>query len=229
MKKVIVLFAAFSALVSSCGIANQTNTITKESQYAKMYSARPLTLLVMPPINKTSFTEAKDMLYTSISKPLAEAGYYVISPYLAIDVLKNESAYDAELFVDVPLDKFNTYFGADAVVFSEILNWSKVGTGIQTNIRYFIKMTRTGEIVFDRSCDLYLDLSVDVVSNNSALGALINLGASAINTATTNHIEAARMANGYIFRDIPYGKYHPAFDQDRGNAAEKKDIKAIIK
>ena len=229
MKRKIILYAFLAFIATSCGTSEKADLITRESQYAAMYAARPVTLLVMPPINNTSYTEAKDMLYTSITQPLAEAGYYVISPFLAMEVLKAESAYDAELFVNGSLEKFNTYFGADAVVFSEIYSWTKIGTGIDTDIRYFIKMTKTGEVVFDRRCDLYLDLSVDVLSGNSALATLINLGASAINTATTSHIEAARKANNFIFRDIPYGKYSPGYDQDREYEAEEQNIKASVK
>lgn len=230
MKRIIIAIASVAAVLTSCGTANQVELITRESQYAAMYEARPVTLLVMPPINNTSFTEAKDMLYTSISQPLAEAGYYVISPFLAMEVLKAESAYDAELFVNGSLEKFNNFFGADAVVFSEIYSWTKVGTGISTDIRYFIKMARTGEIVFDRRCDLYLDLSVNVIpETDSALGMLINLGASAINTAATGHIDAARLVNGYIFRDLPYGKYSPGYDQDRNYEAEQQNISATVK
>ena len=92
-----------------------------------MYEEKPVTLLVMPPINNSSNVEAKDLLYTSISKPLAEAGYYVISPLLAMDILKAESAYDAEMFVNGSLSTFHNYFGCDAVVFSEIKTWAKQG------------------------------------------------------------------------------------------------------
>ena len=152
--------AYFSLLILavSCGT---TASMTRISQYPKMYEAKPLTILVMPPINNTSNVEAKDLLYTSISKPLAEAGYYVISPHLAMDILKEESAYDSELFVETDLNKFKEYFGADAVVFSQIDEWVKKGFGIETKIRYFIKSTSDNEVLFDRSCDLYLDLSQD--------------------------------------------------------------------
>ena len=140
-------------MVTSCGLLN---TVTRETQYAKMYEEAPVTLLVMPPINNSTNVEAKELLYTSISRPLAEAGYYVISPLLAMDVLKAESAYDSELFFDAPLTPFQNYFGADAVVFSVIDKWAKKGTGIETKIRYVIKSAHTNEILFDRSCDLYL-------------------------------------------------------------------------
>lgn len=202
--------------------------VTRESQYAKMYEEKPVTLLVMPPINNSTNVEAKDLLYTSISRPLAEAGYYVISPLLAMDILKAESAYDSENFFDAPLTAFNNYFGADAVVFSIIDSWAKKGLGIQTKIRYVIKSAYTNEILFDRSCDLYLDLSIDSGSGG-ALGALIDLAASAINTAATDHIKAARKANYYILRDIPRGKYSPDHMSDKDIIAEEKDIVTIVK
>ena len=213
------------SIATSCGIMG---TVTRESQYAKMYEEKPITLLVMPPINNSNSVEAKDLLYTSISRPLIEAGYYVISPLLAMDVLKEESAYDSELFFEAPLTTFQNYFGADAVVFSVIDTWAKKGMGIETKIRYVIKSAHTNEILFDRSCDLYLDLSVDS-GNNSLLGALIDLAASAINTAATDHIKAARMANYYIFRDIPRGKYNPEYMLDKQTAAENKDIVTSVK
>ncbi len=211
--------------VSSCGVSNQ---LTRESQYATMYENMPVTILVMPPINNTSNVEAKDLLYTSISRPLAEAGYYVISPLLAMDVLKAESAYDAELFIDRPLTMFRDYFGADAVVFSEIDDWTKRGFGIDTKIRYIIKSATSGEVLFDRSCDLYLNLQQNS-GGTSALSHLVDLAVSAIATALTDHIVAARKANYYIFRDIPRGKYSPDYLQDKDVIAEKKDITAIVK
>ena len=113
--KRILYFAILCCMATSCGMLN---TVTRESQYAKMYEEKPITLLVMPPINNSANVEAKDLLYTSISRPLVEAGYYVISPLLAMDVLKAESAYDAEMFFDSSLSTFQNYFGVDAVVFS---------------------------------------------------------------------------------------------------------------
>ena len=224
MKRLIPIIL-LAVVVSSCGLMNQ---VTRESQYAAMYNDMPVTILVMPPINNTSNVEAKDLLYTSISRPLAEAGYYVISPLLAMDVLKAESAYDAEMFIDKPLTIFRDFFGADAVVFSQIDDWTKRGFGIDTKIRYIIKSATSGEILFDRSCDLFLDLQQNS-GGNSALSPLVDIAVSAISTAATDHIVAARKANYFIFRDIPRGKYNPQYMQDREVIAEKKDVKMRVK
>ena len=223
--KRFILFAIAACLLTSCGLGS---SVTRGNQYARMYEEKPVTLLVMPPINNSTNVEAKDLLYTSISRPLVEAGYYVISPLLSLDVLKAESAYDSELFYDAPLTSFNNVFGADAVVFSVIESWNKKGLGIQTKLRYVIKSAYTNEVLFERSCDLYLDLSVN--SNTSTLlGVLVDLAASAINTAVTDHIVAARQANYYIMKDIPRGKYNPDYLIDKDYVAESKDITARVK
>lgn len=223
MKKIIYsLIVIIPLLVSSC------MSYTRSSLYGKVYEEKPVTLLVMPPINNTTNVEAKDLLYTSINKPLIEAGYYVISPHLSLEILKNESAYDAEQFVDNDVSIFGKVFGADAVVFSVVDVWKKKGFGIETKIRYLVKSTTTNEVIFERSCDLYLDLSTQN-QNNSAIGALAALAASAINTAVTDHIVAARKCNSFIFKDIPRGKYHPNHMQDQTTAAEPKNVKKTVK
>lgn len=212
-------------LLSGCSVKNQ---ITRSSQYAKLYEEKPLTLLVMPPINNTSNVEAKEALYTSINVPLAEAGYYVIPPRLVMDILKTESAYDAELFYEASLTPFKNVFGADAVIFSFIETWTKQGFGIKTKIRYVMKSAHTEEVLFDRSCDLYLNLQQNV-GGASPFAALINLAASAITTALADHIIAARKANNFIFQDIPRGKYNPQFGLDKDVKAQPKDVNVTVK
>ena len=196
-----------------------------------MYSEKPVTLLVMPPINNTNNVEAKDLLFTSIARPLTEAGYYVIPPFLTMEVLRAESAYDSELFIEGKLDKFKQFFGADAIVFSIIDTWEKQGFGIRTKIHYIIKSAKTNEIIFDRSCDLYLDLSSNTNSsnNNSFANMLADLTISVVNTALTKHIVAARKTNDYIFKDIPSGPYRENYLNDMDESAEMKDIKKTIK
>ena len=228
MKRIVYIILA-TLVLTSCG----STGLTRSSLYPKMYEEKPVTLLVMPPINNSANVDAKELLYTSISRPLAEAGYYVISPTLAMEILKHESAYDAELFIDKPLKPFHDFFGADAVVFSVIDSWAKQGLGINTKIRYIIKSALTDETLFDRSCDLYLDLSVDSRSDKSQskslLNVLVDLAAGALNTALTDQIEAARKANYFIFRDLPVGKYDDLYLKDQDIAADPKDVKRTVK
>ncbi|MCQ2306396.1 MAG: DUF799 domain-containing protein [Bacteroidales bacterium] len=220
----IIALVFVTLVVTSCGATRNT----KGMQYAKLYEEQPVTLLIMPPINNTTNVEAKDLFFTSVSEPLAEAGYYVISPLMAMEIFRNESAYDAELFIDAPLGQFKEYFGADAVVFSRIESWKKVVTGINTKITYIVKSTTTNEVLFERTCNLTLDYTSNSTSGG-LLGALIDVAVAAIETAVTDHIEAARLANECIFKDIPVGKYHPRYMQDMEDEAQPKVISRNIK
>lgn len=223
-KTTFILIAACALAMASCN----TVQYTRGELYPKMYEEKPVTLLVMPPINNSNNAEAKDLLYTSISQPLAEAGYYVISPHLAMEIFKAESAYDAELFIDQSMSQFGAVFGADAVIFSTIDEWKKQGFGIHTKITYKIKSTHTNEIIFDRSCDLYLDLQDHNQYGGGLVGSLASLAVSAINTALTEHIVAARKCNQYIFKDIPSGKYRKDYLQDQQTPANAKNVKANV-
>lgn len=220
---VMPLFAQEKTLKRKVAIGRFSN----ETQYAKMYEEKPLTFL-MPPINNTTNVDAKEYLFTSISRPIVESGYYVISPMLSMEIMKSESAYDAELFIDGDQSAFRKYFGADAVIYTEINSWAKQGFGITTDLRYIMKSTVTYEVLFERSCHLYLDLSVSN-SEGGAFGALFALAASAINTAATEHITAARKANYYILRDMPRGKYSPDYMLDMETPAEERNVNVYVK
>lgn len=212
---------------TSCTVTSSASDATRGEVYAKMYEEKPVSILVMPPINNTNNVEAKDLLYTSISRNIAEAGYYVISPVIAMDVFKNESAYDAEYFFDAPLGKFNEYFGADAVVFAVIEKWAKEGIQIHTIIRYVIKSTTTNVTLYERSCDLTLNLMKNS-GNSGILGALTDALITAIDVAMTDHIEAARYANYYIFDDLPRGKYNPMYLQDSDIKAKAPHVIKVL-
>ena len=192
-------------LLSACGASAD---LTRGKLYPGMYEEKPVTLLVMPPINNSANVEAKELLYTSISRPLAEAGYYVIPPSLAMAVLRQESG-------------------------SVIESWAKQGLGINTEIRYIIKSALTDQVLFDRTCNLFLDLSVNSGSSSdsgrSLLSILVDVAAGAINTALTDHIEAARKANYYIFRDLPVGKYDNLFLQDQDVSTDPQNVTKYVK
>jgi len=204
MKRFIYLILLCAA-VSSCGSGSK---MTRGTEYSLMYDEKPATLLIMPPINNTNSVEAKEYVYTTLAHPLAEAGYYVIAPLYSKDVLKSENAYDSEIFVDASLTGFRKYFGADAVVFSEIEKWEDYGGNSQVIIRYFIRSTVTGEILFDRRCNMNY----------------YNRANSYAPAVTYDPIFAVRCINYYIFSDLPRGKYDQKYLKDQGVAVDRKDI-----
>ena len=218
MKKYIV-FALVAMLFASCA-----QKITRGEQYPKMYAEKPLTIAVMPPINRTNHVEAKDYFYTTLYTPLCEKGYYVFSPMLTMELYQTESAYDAEMFLERDLSQFRNILNADAAMFTIIKSWKRnnVGGSITAGVEYILRSTKTGETLYQREGLIKVDTS-------TGGGGLIGLVATAISTAATDKVVAGRVCTAYVLSDMPEGKYGGMYDKDQSQLAGKSYVKATIK
>ncbi len=226
MKKLLFLIIAPLILLSSCKSSKPT---IKSEAYKGMYEEQPVTILIMPPINRSTNVEAKEYFHSTLNMPMANAGFYVIPTFLSMEILKNESAYDAELFLDSPLTKFGEVFGADLAVFTIIHKWDKssLSAKVKVEIEYIIKSTKTHETLYTRKGDIIYDASVST-GVGGAFGALADITASAINTATTKYVDVARACNAYTFKDLPTGKYSPIYGRDGQHVVGPRNFKVRL-
>ena len=225
MKKYLLIVVTI-LLFASC-----SQTITLEAQYPKMYSDKPASIVIMPPINKTNFVQAKEYFYTTLYGPLCEKGYYVYSPLMTMDLFKGESAYDSEMFINGDLKKFRSILGADACMFTTIKSWKRnnIGGVITVGVEYTLKSTHTNEILYHREGLIRLDTSVGV-SGGGLLGAVISMAATAINTAATDKVIAGRHCTAFVLSDLPAGVYDKVnYNKDGKSPAGKSFIKATVK
>lgn len=223
-KTIYPLLVVLSLLVASC-----TTPITLSQQYPRMYEEKPLSIAIMPPINHTTHVEAKDYFYTTMYMPLCEKGYYVFSPYLTMEMFQQESAYDAEMFLEVDLTPFRNVLGADAAMFTIIKSWERVNLGgmLTVQIEYILRSTKTGETLYNREGQITVDTSIS--SGTGGLGILVDLVATAVNTAMTDKIVAGRKCNVFVLSDMPAGKYSPLYGKDMENPAGEKYVRAVVK
>lgn len=221
MKKLTILIIAVISLIS-CGSTKKT----MGEQYSAMYEEKPLTIAIMPPINQTTHVEAKDYFYTTMYLPLCEKGYYVYSPYLTMEMFQQESAYDAELFLEGDLTPFRNILGADAVMFTIIKKWKRnnIGGKLSVQVEYILRSTKTGQKLYQKEGDIGVDTSID-----TGFGLIANLIATSINTAVTDKIVAGRKCTAFVLSDLPAGKYSQFHEKDSVNPAGKSFIKASVK
>ncbi|MDR2064682.1 MAG: DUF799 family lipoprotein [Prevotellaceae bacterium] len=227
MKKIILFSGIATAIfMSSC---STTTPLTKSAAYKDMYNEKPITVLLMPPINRSTEVEAKEYFHSTMNIPIVNAGYYVIPPFLSMEILKKESAYDSELFLDNSLSKFGEVFGADLALFTIINKWNKSGlvAKVYVEIEYVIKSIKTNKIVYSRKGSITYDASVNT-GISGVWGALANMVAGAVNTAATKYVDVARVCNSYTFSDFPAGKYSPLYEQDGSELAGKKEFKVNL-
>jgi hypothetical protein len=223
MKKIIGIIMAVVSL-ASC-----STPTTLSQQYPGMYEEKPLSIAIMPPINQTTHAEAKDYFYTTMYMPLCEKGYYVYSPYLTMEMFQQESAYDAEMFLEADLTPFRNVLDADAAMFTIIKDWRRnnVGGMLTVKIEYILRSTKTGQTLYTREGEIRVDTSI--YGGSGGFGALVGMIATAINTAATDKVVAGRKCTAFVLTDLPAGKYSPMHEKDASNPAGKKFIKAIVK
>jgi hypothetical protein len=223
MKKTILILGAVALILTSCSVTK------KIVAYPKMYEIKPVTILLMPPINRSTNVEAKEFFHSTLNVPLAEAGYYVIPPFMSMEILKKESAYDSELFIDGSLSKFGEVFGADMVLFTVIHKWEKSGLAAMVNVKveYIIRSAKTNEVLYTRIADVIYDTSVST-GVGGIWGMVADMTLSAVNTAATKYVDVARTCNAFTIRDIPAGKYSPLFGLDGEKGAGKKEFRVSL-
>ena len=199
------------------------NQITKQEFAPKMYSQRPLSILVLPPINKSTAADAKEYYTTTIAEPLTNCGYYVYPIEIINDLLKQEGLFDTETMMNVPPQKFKEYFGADAVLFVTIIEWNTsylVTSGsVTVKLTCELRSTATADVLWFYDDTVTVDTSVDKGGSSSFLTKAV---LTAIKTAFTDYIPIARKANENILMAIPYGKYHKKYDTDSKMKINKK-------
>ena len=232
------LFLALSVLMlasclSSCLSFDFGGTYerpTKGSTYAQLYSEDPVVMLIMPPINNSSNVDAKDFFYSTLNVPIADAGYYVLPPYLTLETLQRESAYDAELFLDKDLSKFREIFGADVAVFTIIKSWNKsmLDYSVTVQIDYVFRSTKTNETLYKKSGTVQADSSLQLTDDDSFLGFLVNVVASSISTAVTDFVDMAVKCNNKTLADIPRGKYSARYGQDKNDSPGSSNVTITI-
>lgn len=216
MKKTLFLLTLFVVLLSSCSSTN----ITRLSAYGSLYEEKPVSIMIMPPINKSTKAEAKMGFYSTLTTPLADNGYYVLPPLISMQVMQEQSAYDAELIIDKSMKVVNELLGADAVLFTIIHDWRKItiGSRVEVKIEYIIKSTRTDEVLYNRTGLL------SVSSSSNSGNIFVDLAVSMIKTAFTKEVTVAEKCNNYTFTDIPKGKYSPLHNKDQESLAGDKEF-----
>lgn len=226
MRKIIALLGISLVILASC---TTTAPIKKSVAYKGMYSEKPVTILLMPPINRSTNVEAKESFHTTLNVSLVNQGFYVVPPFLSMEILKKESAYDAELFLTTPLAKFGEIFGADVALFTIIHKWEKSGFNatVKVEVEYILKSTKTNEILYTRRGEIVYDASIRTNGGGLA-GLAIGMAISAANTAATKYVDVAKICNVYTFKDLPVGKYSPLYNLDGEELAGDKTFKARV-
>lgn len=112
--KVAYLFVAVALLT---GCAHQPK------DYSAFKAADPKTILILPPKNSSPEVSASYGFYSRTLSPVAESGYYIVPISLVDEHFKANGLTVADDIHQVDKRKLHEVFGADAVLYINILDY----------------------------------------------------------------------------------------------------------
>ncbi len=91
--------------------------------YTAFSSAKPASLLVLPPLNESPDVKATPGVWANATRPLAEAGYYVLPITLVDETLQQNGVQTPADAQGLPFQKLHEVFGADAAVYIKVSSY----------------------------------------------------------------------------------------------------------
>lgn len=184
--------------------------------YSALIEAKPRSIVVIPPLNNSIEVNAEYTFLSTISKPLAEKGYYVF-PVAMVDRMFKENGLPTSVEMNqIPLEKIRDIIGADAVLYARIEQWGQkynvLSSNAITEANLTLVDTQTATELW--SARAYAQQSSNDGNQNGLIGmlvsALIQQVAGSINDVTP---QLSRQANNNaIFnhrRGLLDGPYAP--------------------
>lgn len=216
MKKLVgIAIAASSLLVAGCAT---TNVETKD--YTAFQSAKPRSILIVPVINHSNEVDAASLFYTTLSVPLAERGYYVFPANAAKTLMEAEGLGDAGLVHEAPTQQLAPVFGADAVLYLEVIDWKSsyqvVSSNIEVEFLYTLKSGSSGAVIWQEQ-ERYV-YSASSNSGNILGDLLVNAVSSLVNNTRSDFTPMAMQANFAVLspagQGLPFGPHSPSASQN---------------
>lgn len=122
-KSLLKILAAAAGFLVLTGCATQS-----PFDYTAYKESRPRSILVLPPLNNTPEVPASYSVLSHATRPLAEAGYYVMPVTLVAEAFKENGMTQPADMHATSTDKLRQIFGADAALYITI---GKYGTVYQ--------------------------------------------------------------------------------------------------
>ncbi len=93
----------------------------------------PRSILVLPPVNHSVEVSAPYTFLSTITRPLADRGYYVFPVAMVDRLMRENGMHTAHQMHQIPLDKLYEHTGADTVLYATINDWGQKYQVIQSS------------------------------------------------------------------------------------------------
>jgi hypothetical protein len=115
--------------------------------YTAYRQSKPRSILVLPPLNNSPDIRATYSLLSTVTKPLAEAGYYVFPVALVDQTFRENGMLNPGEMHQAPPDKLREIFGADATLYITVMEYGSSYRILSSEVR----VTANAKLVDNRN------------------------------------------------------------------------------
>ncbi len=119
----LTINAKLAALVCVSLLLGGCATPPPPVDYSAYRQSKPRSILVLPPVNNSPDVNATFSMYSQVTQPLAEAGYYVMPVALVNETFKQNGLSNAAEIQAVAPAKLKEIFGADAGLYLTVTRY----------------------------------------------------------------------------------------------------------
>ncbi|MES2026037.1 MAG: GNA1162 family protein [Pseudomonadota bacterium] len=216
----------FKAVLLSLFVLSMSGCATQMSKkdYTDLRTEAPRSILVVPAVNRSVEVTAPDYFLSTISRPLAERGYYVFPVHLVKRMMEDDGLNDADMVHAGDPQRLGKMFGSDAVMYITIERWDAqyivFSTTVTVEMNYVLKSTSSGQTLWSNKQKL-----VYQPQNNNSGGGLAGLIAQAVVAAVAkaapNYVPLAQQANMQAVstkgQGLPAGPYIDLYQKDQAD------------
>jgi hypothetical protein len=189
--------------------------------YGAYLDHMPRSILVLPPVNESTVVMAPYIYLSTITRPLAERGYYVF-PVAVIDAMMKENGLPTpEDMALVPLAKIREVIGPDAVLYVTVVDWGTkyqiIDSHTVVRVRARLVDTDTGLVLWEGEHAVRQSSSS---GQNDLVGALVSAVVNQIIQSIVDPTrDVAAATNDQLFDDerdgLLLGERHSRYEVDQ--------------
>jgi hypothetical protein len=191
--------------------------------YSAFRAAQPKSILILPPDNKSPDVKATYAMLAQMTRPIAEAGYYVIPVTLMETAFKENGVHIAAEAQSISPNKLQEIFGADAALYTEITEYGSqyklIASEAVVAARARLVDLRTGTVLWTGEARASSSENQSAHNQGGLAGLLIGaIVDQVINNIVDNSYQYAGIASYRLLsaggNGIIYGHRSPYFHQD---------------
>ena len=191
--------------------------------YTAFKQSRPKSIVVLPPQNNSPDIRATYSVYSTVTFPLAESGYYVFPVTLVDQTFKQNGMMNPGEMHQAPINKIREIFGADATLYIAIDQYGGSYKVVSSEVR----VTAGAKLVDNRTGALLWEgkaTASDAEGQNSGGGGIVGMLVTAVVKQMLSNIgdpgyrvgaiTNARLLNAHPNNGILFGPRSPAYQTD---------------